>query len=192
MKVTAEGWVDAAREALIADGLTGVRANRLAKSLGVTRGGFYYHFRNQQQLLDRLLEDWRNGDAFLPSDGALDDAQEARAYLERAICGQSKRARASADFEQAVREWGRVDAKVSEVVEKVDDERISRLTKVFAALGFNHEEAGIRARIFYFYQMGYYALGFQARDGEEGNGLNADRYLEILCGTGQGNVPMTH
>ena len=44
VKTPAETWVDCARTALIADGLEGVKVDRLAKSLGVTRGGFYHHF----------------------------------------------------------------------------------------------------------------------------------------------------
>src|SRR5882724_417439 len=53
-----EVWLDSARRALIEEGTAGVEINKLAKRLGVSRGGFYWFFKSRTQLLDELLADW--------------------------------------------------------------------------------------------------------------------------------------
>src|ERR1700757_4073272 len=53
-----EVWLDTARQALIEEGTAGVEINKLAKRLGVSRGGFYWFFKSRQQLLDELLGVW--------------------------------------------------------------------------------------------------------------------------------------
>ena len=35
-----------------------MRIEPLAQALGVTRGGFYWHFKDRQALLDELLDTW--------------------------------------------------------------------------------------------------------------------------------------
>ena len=51
-------WLVAARDALITEGKDAVKVERLAKKLNVTRGGFYWHFRDRDDLLDALLRSW--------------------------------------------------------------------------------------------------------------------------------------
>src|ERR1043166_6666326 len=51
-------WLNAARTALIEEGTAGVEVNKLARRLGVSRGGFYWFFTSRQHLLDELLRYW--------------------------------------------------------------------------------------------------------------------------------------
>ncbi len=51
-------WVDAALKALAAGGPDAVRVEALAVSLGVSKGGFYWHFKDRQALLEELLDTW--------------------------------------------------------------------------------------------------------------------------------------
>src|ERR1700676_5302161 len=53
-----EIWLDTARQALIEEGTAGVEINKLAKRLRVSRGGFYWFFKNRAELLEKLLEYW--------------------------------------------------------------------------------------------------------------------------------------
>ena len=45
--LTAEDWARAALEAIAEDGVTAVAVEPLARSLGVTKGSFYWHFANR-------------------------------------------------------------------------------------------------------------------------------------------------
>jgi len=152
-------WVEKAKDALIKDGIKGVKVDLLARDLGVTRGSFYWHFRNRQSLLDALLDHWRhsNSEPMLEAirrAGArrlkedfryVDDLWlEERDYLP--------------GYDAAVRNWARTERTVGEAVRQVDQIRIDAFTEMFKAYGFKGEKALIRARILYYHQVGYYAL----------------------------------
>lgn len=51
-----ERWIFAAQQALGRGGLRAVAVEPLAKSLGVTKGSFYWHFANRRALVDALLD----------------------------------------------------------------------------------------------------------------------------------------
>jgi AcrR family transcriptional regulator len=51
--------IDEARAALIEEGIGGVKIDRLAARLGVTRDGFYHNFEDREALLSALLDLWK-------------------------------------------------------------------------------------------------------------------------------------
>ncbi len=58
--LSTQDWIDAARRMLIRDGVGALKVDRLAKECKVTRGGFYWRFGSRQELLKRLLDEWRS------------------------------------------------------------------------------------------------------------------------------------
>lgn len=53
-----EDWLKAARIALLNGGIDEVRVERMARHLRVTKGSFYWHFKDRDELLDVLLREW--------------------------------------------------------------------------------------------------------------------------------------
>src|SRR5262245_7462490 len=53
-------WLRAARLALRRRGPDAVRVEPLARALGVTKGSFYWHFRDRSDLLEALLKEWED------------------------------------------------------------------------------------------------------------------------------------
>src|SRR6202034_1605697 len=51
-------WLRVARRALLTGGVEAVRVEKLARSLRVTKGSFYWHFKDREELLDLLLREW--------------------------------------------------------------------------------------------------------------------------------------
>ena len=60
IKLTAHDWLDIALQALAENGVTAVAVEPLAKKLGVTKGSFYWHFKNRNTLFNELLEFWES------------------------------------------------------------------------------------------------------------------------------------
>src|SRR5689334_11922394 len=56
--LTAEDWADAALDALATGGLEAVAVEALARRLKVTKGSFYWHFGNRDELIKAALEAW--------------------------------------------------------------------------------------------------------------------------------------
>ena len=182
VKIPAEVWIETAKKALVDDGLEGVKIDRLAKKLGVTRGGFYHHFDGRSDLLGRLIDHWTASNDFIPSVTDVDTPDQAIDALHQMADTLVAEKRFLPAFDLAVREWARIDPRIEKIVMKVDEARITRLTRIFSALGYASEEAVIRARVFYFHQIGFYSLGYHRRQSKAERRRNAPIYLKIVCG----------
>ncbi len=53
-----DDWLRAARIALLNGGIEDVRVERMARHLRVTKGSFYWHFKDRDELLEVLLREW--------------------------------------------------------------------------------------------------------------------------------------
>ena len=53
----------------------------------------------------------------------------------------------------------RTSEAVRKVVQAVDQKRIAVLEQIFNDIGYTGREAHTRARVMYFHQVGYYAMG---------------------------------
>jgi AcrR family transcriptional regulator len=155
--LTRADWIGAARGLLIAEGIDAVKVTRLAGRLGVTRGGFYWHFADRADLLDALLDLWtgQNTRAVIDAaDSALDLAGGILALFDVWVDA----ARFDPAFDAAMRDWARRSPKVRKAVEAADTARVEAIAELFARSGYDADDAFIRARIIYFTQVGYYAL----------------------------------
>jgi len=177
--LTRVDWIAAARELLIEGGIEHVRIDRLAKSLDVTRGGFYWLFRSRDDLLEDLLEDWRSSNT-KPFEKILNADHKGRDELDALFDLWLEEQEYRPAYDSAVRDWARMSEQVADVVKAVDARRIELMNTIFLDLGYPADEALVRARIAYFHQVGYYILGL----GESIEDRNKVRHLysKVLSG----------
>lgn len=180
-KTPVSGWVDAARYALIEEGAAGLKVDRLAARLKVSRGGFYHWFADRNALVPALLDHWRALCVFLPIDDPEPGPDALRAWLDRLFQRLIAEDGYDPAFDMSVREWSRADLSVAEAVRQADAERVHRLERVFVGAGRPPDAAAIRARVLYYHQIGYYAIGVCQTRAERRRWLPF--YLEILRGT---------
>jgi AcrR family transcriptional regulator len=175
-----DAWLKAARSALIHEGIGGVEIGKLARRLRATRGGFYWFFTSRKQLLDNLLTDWEetNTAAF----ESIVRARGANGTAEfQALCDMwVDESDYDPQWDAAVREWARISPRVATVVRRIDDVRIEIIRRIFHDMGYEEPEAFIRARITYFHQVGYYALG--VHESREQRLKLLPLYVRILTG----------
>lgn len=181
-KTAPDEWLEEARRALVDNGAAGVKVDRLAKSLNVTRGGFYYHFKNQQDLMNRLVEHWVKTNQMIPNNPTPSSPEEALTALRDIAERLALQEEFCPAFDLAMREWARVDDEVSKTVDEVDTRRLEKLRVLFSALGCDKDEAGVRASAFYCHHIGYYAVGRHELDTRKERLRTAPVYLSILCG----------
>jgi AcrR family transcriptional regulator len=156
-----EAWLEVARQALIEEGTAGIEVNKLAKRLGVTRGGFYWFFASREELLDEMVKQWADNSTevfrrILKAEGH-NGTREFQALVDLWI----KEKEYDPKWDGAVRDWARTSASVLETVQMVDAKRISIIEQIFSDMGYEGAEAHVRARVTYYHQVGYYALGVQ-------------------------------
>ena len=155
---SAELWLDAAMEVLRDNGVEAVRVMPLARRLGLTRTGFYWHFRDRAALLEALVERWEEKNT-----GNL--VARTRAYAET-ICEAMFNlfdcwlddALFDARLDLAIRHWARSDPALRRRLERADETRIRAIAGMFRRFGYPEEEAGVRARTVIYTQIGYIAM----------------------------------
>jgi AcrR family transcriptional regulator len=172
-------WIAAAKAMLIRVGAAAVKVERVATALNVTRGGFYWRFRDHADLMDALLKDWRDSNSttmLAALDGPGTPVERMWALMDVWVdeIGYDPA------YDIAVRAWGTISKKVARVVRAVDEQRIEAMHKLFVDYGYADMEAFIRARVLYFHQVGYYAMGVKERKSDRHDLLT--HYYKVLTG----------
>ncbi|MCP3725888.1 TetR/AcrR family transcriptional regulator [Paraburkholderia sp. CNPSo 3272] len=156
-------WIRAARRVLESRSIDSVRVEVLAKEIGVTKGSFYWHFRDRDDLLQRVLIAWRDEATeqiiFRFESRGLSARELIRDLLSLPFRGSS--AAEAAASELAIRAWARRDESARSVVDDVDAKRLSYITQCFRALGFNASEARSRGFALYSYDLSESLLSHQ-------------------------------
>jgi len=150
----ANAWAEAGLLELAAHGIDRVRVEVLAKRLSVTKGSFYWHFKDRDALLAMMLDQWRRR-ATLALIQRLDRGGAAPLDRLRELLRlpmQAERSARAAEVELAIRLWGRIDPNARDALEEVDELRLQYLTQLLVESGARPELARARAILAYSYQ----------------------------------------
>ena len=161
--LTPERWIEAATEVLVDHGIDSVRVDMLARELKVTRGSFYWHFRDREDLLRAVLQGWR-AHATEQLTRRLESAHDDPRAQIRDLISLPFRGRAAvraARIELAIRAWARRDDMARAAVDEADAARIGYIAQVFSSLGFPIVEARSRAFLLYSYEVAESLLAAQ-------------------------------
>jgi AcrR family transcriptional regulator len=142
-------WIDAALARLAESGIEAVRVELLARDLGVTKGSFYWHFKDRGDLFEAVLREWEattdRVSGSLPEDAS--PAERIERFLELITASAADPDQAA--LENAVLAWAQSDAAVAERVAAVEARRTADAERLLAELGFPPAEAASWADIGY-------------------------------------------
>ena len=153
-----EDWISAALSLLVGQGIDAVQITALARDLNVTRGSFYWHFKGRGDLLEALLAEWRARNSGIMID-VLAQSDSLEAGILDLFSVWVDHNRFDPKLDQAVRDWARRDQALASALRDEDDARVVAIATFFERFGFDPTEAFVRARVIYFTQLSYYALG---------------------------------
>lgn len=154
-------WIAAALRALATGGPDAVRVEALASSLGVSKGGFYWHFADRQALLEETLDSWEKGAAEDVIARVESQPADPRDKLQQLFDLAP-----SADFavELAMRDWARRDRDVAERVRRVDNRRMGYLRSLFGQFCTDENDVEARSMLAFSLFIGSYFIA--ARHGD--------------------------
>lgn len=187
-------WLLVALKLFVAEGIDAIRITRLAQELEVTRGSFYWHFSNRQDLIAALVDYWRDKN----TSAIIDAVQQTRSLSDGIFklfdtCVDTELFDPQLDL--AIREWARRSDEIRAEVDLADDKRVGAITAFFVRYDYPMPQALIRARVIYFAQIGFYALGvkeplitrlnyteayFEAFTGQQLDPQEADQYRDHI------------
>lgn len=135
-QLTRDDWLDAAAGEVAAGGFGQLRVLTLSKKLGVTRGSFYWHFKDHEDLVVSFLDRWRDRrlhelQYWKPQGGDVET--ELRQILELLLTDASRNIR-RLQVELAVRDYARRNGYAAELVTEVDTARIDQNCTLFQRL----------------------------------------------------------
>jgi AcrR family transcriptional regulator len=127
-------WIDEGLRALGRGGPEAVRIEPLARALGVSKGGFYWHFDDRQALLEEMLDAWERTRVDEPIEAVEGEGGDARAKLGRLFALASASGGELLKVELAIRNWARRDKAVAGRLRQVDNRRMDYMRSLFGAI----------------------------------------------------------
>ncbi|MCP4498442.1 MAG: GNAT family N-acetyltransferase [Deltaproteobacteria bacterium] len=156
MKKTEQDWVFAGYQALMESGVGAVRIEGLAKVMQVTKGSFYHHFSNRNALLEAMRVSWalQATTAIMERVEAVNGspAEKLRHLLQAIFTSTS-----FDELEASMRNWGAIDEKTAQVLQKMDETQIRYVEDLLKGAGLTSRKAKIRAQTFFRVVVGDFA-----------------------------------
>jgi AcrR family transcriptional regulator len=151
-QLSAEDWLQQGLRTLAKSGFTALKAEPLAKAMGVSRGSFYWHFADIGVYHSAILKHWREvaAEQVIADLEAVSKDRDALALLlRRAFSGTPA-------LENAVRTWATVDPAARAAVQAIDQRRLGYIeTLLRQQAGLSAETARARAQILYWAFLGF-------------------------------------
>lgn len=180
-RLTEQSWIDAAVRHVIKESISDIRVEKLARDLGVTKGSFYWHFRNHQHLLQLVLEQWTERATIRITEWSKSGNASGIERIARLLALPSNVSADNhgADIELAVRSWARRDEAAANIVAKIDKMRFENIVELIGELGFSEEEARQRGAIALAFMLGdaFLKLGISQAE----RNANARMCAEIIA-----------
>jgi AcrR family transcriptional regulator len=153
-QLSAQDWVDLGLKTLAKSGFTALKAEPLAKAMGVSRGSFYWHFADIGAFHAAILTRWREVAteqiiAGVEAAKDKDRSADPLAVLMKLTFGSKLM------LEKAVRSWAAHDARARGAVVAVDRRRLDYIESLLRQAGLADEVARARAQILFWAFFGY-------------------------------------
>ncbi|WP_424940874.1 TetR/AcrR family transcriptional regulator [Aliiroseovarius sp. S253] len=173
-------WLDAALELLVTVGVDGVKIMPLANHLGLTRTGFYHHFRDREALLDAMIKRWEDkntGNLVAQCARYAETVCEAMFNLQD--CWFQKDL-FDAQLDRAIRNWADHDTDLKRRVDDADAQRKAAIKSMFERFAYPPDDAEVRTMAILYTQVGYIAM--EIKEDPIGRIDRVPLYVELFTG----------
>jgi AcrR family transcriptional regulator len=150
-QLSAQDWLDQGLRTLATRGFSALKAEPLAKAMGVSRGSFYWHFADIDAFHAAILKAWREiaAEAIISDIEAASAGDDPLAILLRRVFSEKL------GLERAVRNWAAFNAAARVAVQAIDRRRLDYVEGLMRTRGVTPEMAQARAQILYWAFLGY-------------------------------------
>jgi AcrR family transcriptional regulator len=172
-------WIEEGLRALADGGPDAVRIEKLAQTLGVTKGGFYWQFDDRRALLEEMLDTWEQAGVDAVIELLEGGGGDARAKLRRLFGIASSADDLGFRIELAIREWARRDKAVARRLRRADKRRLDYLRSLFGEFCRDEDDVDVRCLLFASLWIGthFIAAEISGRSRAESHELTLRRLL---------------
>jgi AcrR family transcriptional regulator len=150
-RLTKSDWIRHGLRTLASEGPSALRVVPMATKLKMSRGSFYWHFRDIADFKSQLLQSWqeKSTDRVIHDLDADPAAPDRLKNLMREAFGGRR------NLDGAMRSWAAEDKDVAVVVAAVDLKRIAQIEKMLVEAGVKQDLARHRAVFMYWAYVGH-------------------------------------
>lgn len=179
-RTTEEAWLKAAYDVLTESGVEAVKITPLAKRLGLTRSGFYWHFKDRDALLEAMIRHWTDtntGNLVARCEAYAESICEAifnlfDCWLDETLFDSR--------LDLAIRNWARNDPTLQMRVAQSDRLRQDAMEGMFLRFGFDPPQAEVRALTMIYTQIGY--ISMQVTEPRAARLARMPGYVDVFTG----------
>ena len=149
-RLTAQDWVDFALKTLAREGFDALKADGLARKLGVSRGSFYWHFTDLGAFHARVIEQWKK----VATEAVVADIEQYESREERLVALLRHALGRGAALEIRMRSWAETSAAAARALDDIDRRRRGYIEQLLVEAGIARPLAVMRAQILYWTYLG--------------------------------------
>lgn len=179
-RASRETWINAAYTLFINDGIEAVKIMPLAKTLNLTRTGFYWHFKDLSDLHDAIIDIWQTRNTGIVLERCAAPAKTLCAALFNLIDCWIDNNLFDAPLDLAIRNWARNDSRLQALVDQSDGARLAAVKALFVRFGKTGDDAHYRALTVILTQTGYYSI--HVSEPRLKRAIAGCQYVEIFAG----------
>jgi AcrR family transcriptional regulator len=178
-RLTAQDWIDFALIALAREGVDALKADVLARKLGVSRGSFYWHFSDLGTFHARVIAYWKQ----LATEAIIADLERYDSREQRLETLVRRGFGTDGVLEIRMRAWADTNAEAARVLADIDRRRQGYIERMLVELGVAASVAATRAQLLYWTYLG------AALSRSKLSGQRLDRIVDELKRIGLGGSP---
>jgi AcrR family transcriptional regulator len=152
-----DSWIQEGLRALGVGGPDAVRIEKLAQGLGVSKGGFYWHFEDRRALLEEMLDAWER----VVIDEVIERVEagggDARVKLRR-LGALASSGGELMKVELAIRDWARREKAVARRLAHIDNRRMEYMRSLFSEFCPDEDEVEVRCLLDFSLWIGNYFI----------------------------------
>lgn len=148
-RVSKAEWLEAGLQALSRESVAGIHVEGLARSLGIAKSGFYWHFEDRRDLIRQLVAHWSH-----EVTEVITKNREILALEPKARLAKTAEMILEYDlvrYELPIRQWALQDADVARATRRVNRIRLDFTRSAFSELGFKGDDLEMRSMLFVCY-----------------------------------------
>ena len=143
-RLSREMWLAEALQVLTKSGNAKLRVDTIARALGVTKGSFYWHFKDREDFVASIIDYWETRFTRPVIETVSASTGDARHRLWDLM--EIVHSRDYARYDASVRAWAAQEPWIFDLCSRVDAKRHQFVRSLFSEIGFEGLECEVRTR----------------------------------------------
>ncbi len=149
-----EDWIELGYQLFANQGIVGIVVEKMAKQLKCNKSSFYWHFKTKDEFVLAVIQYWSQIETehiIEQVESVSNPREQLDLFLQIAFKNDPY-----LEFIHYLLRYAQTRPTIQKIVDDITKRRLDFTTNMFLQLGYKRQEATTKARIFYYYLIGYH------------------------------------